>query len=574
MSWYVQNAEEALAERTKERPRQRKGSPGRDDYGREAFDRWANLLSAKGDTLQRALGVKVGRIRGCGKYGCVVDSGPKRVLKLTALPDYGWDDDEELKFWTKMKDEQRRPDSPASEAVVKVDKVWVVTDKDTDQPYMVVLREEAEPFSATIPDPDRPPGTKWVILKPTEASMRRGVDDIPIGAVRPGDLSYYDVAVPERIVDPVLLAINEYRLGDVHLGNIGWVGDRLVIYDADFGDEAPGPDEQLRVNSHYERARQEFYKMTEQLPGGLASGMQPEDFDAEELKRGIAAEMEHTDDRALAAEIAMDHLVEDPLYYDKREGTRGARRPRRRIHQFRLNAGSQVGDVLKGSELGREMLQQERRDREFNEWATSLDEEMAEYAFDWKESWILGGRPPEPPGDRFREAADVRRRITTLYPPPPAERRRPGFRDNAGIFYVFEMRGGKPYRQVNVKPLTLDKAKQLARIGAQQGKHDRVVTTDPRKDDFRVVGEYEAGLTENRRCPVGTEVQTLIFDSELFTASTAKSWAKQHGFKYGKVDSKEETHRLRQAEPGEFRAGSFRTISFAEGVQAVIGCPR
>lgn len=540
MAWYVRNAEEALPAEParRERPRQRKGMPV--GYGRDAFRRWAKLLSDKGNSLQDALDVPIGRIQGCGKYGCVVSSGPKRVLKLSPLPD-NWKEDEELKFWTAMKREQKRPASPASSGVVKVDKVWVVTDKDTGEDYMAVLREEVEPFATMIPDPDSPPDKAWALPTPSDASQRRGITEIPRGVLAPYDIPYFDMPVAEEGLDPVLTAMNEYSLGDVHIGNIGWSGDHLVIYDADFAGEAPGPDEELRVNDRYS-------PFHEQLPGGLASGMRPEDFDAEQLERGIEAEVEHTQDESIATEIAMDHLVEDPRYYEKPEAI------------MEPNARS--------------------ADDEFTRWSGSLDEEMREYAEAWRETWLAGGRPPDPPGDRFRDAADVRRRITALYPPPPAERRRrPGLRGNAPPFdpfdlesksvaeelderqrraeqgnwvpasggteepfrtrtgrrlqyvwqpstgrhayldldtdlilsdeearlalgtynsnargfYVFEIRGGKPYRQVNVKPLTLTKAKQLARIGAQQGKHDRVVTTDPRKKDFRVVSEYEAG---------------------------------------------------------------------------------
>ncbi len=77
-----------------------------------------------------------------------------------------------------------------------------------------------------------------------------------------------------------------------------------------------------------------------------------------------------------------------------------------------------------------------------------------------------------------------------------------------------------------------------------------------------------------RICPVGTEVQTLIFDKDEFNEKSAKSWAKNHDFKYGYVDSKENTHRIRQQEPDEFKADSFRTIDITKGVKAVIGCPK
>jgi hypothetical protein len=38
-----------------------------------------------------------------------------------------------------------------------------------------------------------------------------------------------------------------------------------------------------------------------------------------QLKKGVEVEMEHTDDRRAALKIAMDHIKEDPNYYDKLE---------------------------------------------------------------------------------------------------------------------------------------------------------------------------------------------------------------------------------------------------------------
>lgn len=60
------------------------------------------------------------------------------------------------------------------------------------------------------------------------------------------------------------------------------------------------------------------------LPGGLAAGKKPSDFDRTQLMAGTRHEMEHTSDPALAREIAMDHLAEDPGYY--RAGKRRKRR--------------------------------------------------------------------------------------------------------------------------------------------------------------------------------------------------------------------------------------------------------
>lgn len=53
----------------------------------------------------------------------------------------------------------------------------------------------------------------------------------------------------------------------------------------------------------------------DRIPGGIADKMKPWDFDQSELRRGLKVELEHTSDRRLALEIAMDHLAEDPFYY-------------------------------------------------------------------------------------------------------------------------------------------------------------------------------------------------------------------------------------------------------------------
>ena len=53
------------------------------------------------------------------------------------------------------------------------------------------------------------------------------------------------------------------------------------------------------------------------LPGGKGDKAEPSDFDPKELAMGIKHEMEHTKDRRIAREIAMDHLSENPRYYSK-----------------------------------------------------------------------------------------------------------------------------------------------------------------------------------------------------------------------------------------------------------------
>jgi len=94
---------------------------------------------------------------------------------------------------------------------------------------------------------------------------------------------------------------------------------------------------------------------------------------------------------------------------------------------------------------------------------------------------------------------------------------------------------------------------------------------------YKVVGEAEH-LTPN---PLGlferqsTTVQSLLFPRPEFSPSSARSWARRHGYRAGKVHSTGDYVRLRQHPPSDFRRGSFRTISFGgSGIKAVIGRPR
>jgi len=64
-------------------------------------------------------------------------------------------------------------------------------------------------------------------------------------------------------------------------------------------------------------ARRKKLAKADKIPGGLAQGKKPSDFPKKKLDAGITVEMEHTTSRAIAQEIAMDHLVEDIDYYQK-----------------------------------------------------------------------------------------------------------------------------------------------------------------------------------------------------------------------------------------------------------------
>lgn len=56
---------------------------------------------------------------------------------------------------------------------------------------------------------------------------------------------------------------------------------------------------------------------SDRIRGGRADKMKPSDFDPRQLSIGSDHEREHTDDDAIAREIAMDHLAEDEDYYRK-----------------------------------------------------------------------------------------------------------------------------------------------------------------------------------------------------------------------------------------------------------------
>lgn len=57
------------------------------------------------------------------------------------------------------------------------------------------------------------------------------------------------------------------------------------------------------------------------IKGGKGDKLNPSNVDKKELEMGIKEEMEHTNDKNLAEEIALDHLAEDPKYYSKLKKT-------------------------------------------------------------------------------------------------------------------------------------------------------------------------------------------------------------------------------------------------------------
>ncbi len=63
--------------------------------------------------------------------------------------------------------------------------------------------------------------------------------------------------------------------------------------------------------------KQLIWERFDQLMGGVGDDITPEDVDTDEFNAGEEVEMEHTNDREIAGEIALDHLSEEPEYYIK-----------------------------------------------------------------------------------------------------------------------------------------------------------------------------------------------------------------------------------------------------------------
>lgn len=88
-------------------------------------------------------------------------------------------------------------------------------------------------------------------------------------------------------------------------------------------------------------------RKAEILAGGLGDGRPDGDFDAEDLAEGVRVESEHTDDPAVAKEIAKDHLTEDPDYYRKLRSIEKALKrdaiTRRRFAGFLVSIEQDVG---------------------------------------------------------------------------------------------------------------------------------------------------------------------------------------------------------------------------------------
>ena len=104
------------------------------------------------------------------------------------------------------------------------------------------------------------------------------------------------------------------------------------------------------------------------IPGGLSQGMDITDIAnkhkvdiddlAKELQDGIKVELEHTTDRKVAEEIALDHLFEDPKYYTKLQSIEN---PKNEYVMYRTHImkpvdkggmGDEINELTKGELFG------------------------------------------------------------------------------------------------------------------------------------------------------------------------------------------------------------------------------
>lgn len=84
----------------------------------------------------------------------------------------------------------------------------------------------------------------------------------------------------------------------------------------------------------------------DQLPGGLADRKKPQDFPKDRIRQGMEVEREHVRDPAIQAEIAMDHLTEDPQYYEKLRRMEAGEKRAADADFERFQAKLKPGDIL------------------------------------------------------------------------------------------------------------------------------------------------------------------------------------------------------------------------------------
>lgn len=94
----------------------------------------------------------------------------------------------------------------------------------------------------------------------------------------------------------------------------------FILFCFNFNSFAAGEDAK-KFEQYRQAIKKEFNidiaKFKDRLKGGKADGKKITKYDINQLIMGIKVELEHTSDKMIALEIAMDHLEEFPDYYTR-----------------------------------------------------------------------------------------------------------------------------------------------------------------------------------------------------------------------------------------------------------------
>jgi hypothetical protein len=256
------------------------------EYGEEASRRWAAILRENRPALEAHFG-KLGPMLGCGAYGCTVAASRGRVLKLTQSAN-------EVEWMAHMQREQKlRGHNPAKAGVVKVYQI-VELEKGTPLEHrnlgFAILREGVEPMFRISTRGDQ----RYL---PSHATTEQlgwpGYHQPASGALR--DLLKESSDYPQlpAALEGVLSAVNHYGLMDTHVGNVGWVGAKVKIFDASARHQhVPKPHPVVMVPN--EGSDEDYYVF---------------DMDGDEPVRQVAGPVSYDEAVALLAEGSLPRVV-------------------------------------------------------------------------------------------------------------------------------------------------------------------------------------------------------------------------------------------------------------------------
>lgn len=174
-----------------------------------------------------------------------------------------------------------------------------------DQGYTMSIKSHNDgsttPFTtATLHHGDSPIATKW-------AYSGVGANDINPGST---DVKVQGHQVPEEAMLSALRAHvphMHYLAGKKHV-------DQQQADEEEAPEVVPGEKPEAKVIPFPVRKAE---LQLEDLTGGLSEGKKLSDFNPKAIAKGVLVELEHTDKIEVAVKIAMDHLTEDPKYYEK-----------------------------------------------------------------------------------------------------------------------------------------------------------------------------------------------------------------------------------------------------------------